>query len=267
MEEYKGIGYKFILNESGILVKEGFLKKNINYTDITALFFAEPKPLINGFIAIQAPQAYIKCQYSKHHKEEFLNMYQTVKSKCNEKIRSFKETKRFSTYMYLDENAKLVLTRGQSNLSLFSYDDIIDFELLEDSESLIKGGVGATIVGGALFGTVGAIAGSASKKKTKAVVKTIEILIRINDMNTPTVHILIQNTETKKSSLIYKANIELAQDIISVLNIITQEKNPTKTPEPVSSSADEILKFKNLMDQGIITPEEFSAKKKQLLGL
>ena len=34
-----------------------------------------------------------------------------------------------------------------------------------------------------------------------------------------------------------------------------------------SSSADEILKYKNLLEQGIITQEEFDAKKKQLLGL
>ncbi|MBE6760548.1 MAG: SHOCT domain-containing protein [Ruminococcaceae bacterium] len=34
-----------------------------------------------------------------------------------------------------------------------------------------------------------------------------------------------------------------------------------------NSAADEILKFKNLLDQGIITQEEFDAKKKQLLGL
>lgn len=33
------------------------------------------------------------------------------------------------------------------------------------------------------------------------------------------------------------------------------------------SAADEILKFKNLLDQGIINQEEFDAKKKQLLGL
>lgn len=33
-----------------------------------------------------------------------------------------------------------------------------------------------------------------------------------------------------------------------------------------NSVADEILKFKNLLDQGIITPEEFDTKKKQLLN-
>ena len=33
------------------------------------------------------------------------------------------------------------------------------------------------------------------------------------------------------------------------------------------SSADEIIKFKQLLDMGVITSEEFDAKKKQLLGL
>ena len=34
-----------------------------------------------------------------------------------------------------------------------------------------------------------------------------------------------------------------------------------------TSAADEILKFKSLLEQGIINQEEFEAKKKQLLGL
>lgn len=36
---------------------------------------------------------------------------------------------------------------------------------------------------------------------------------------------------------------------------------------PAYSAADEIMKFKNLLDQGIITPEQFEAKKNELLGL
>lgn len=38
-------------------------------------------------------------------------------------------------------------------------------------------------------------------------------------------------------------------------------------PTSASHIADDILKFKQLMDAGTITPEEFEAKKKQLLGL
>ena len=43
---------------------------------------------------------------------------------------------------------------------------------------------------------------------------------------------------------------------------------PPAPPAPEAvSGADEILKYKQLLDQGILTPEEFAAKKKQLLGL
>ena len=41
----------------------------------------------------------------------------------------------------------------------------------------------------------------------------------------------------------------------------------TSAPAPQSSSMDELKKLKELLDAGIITEEEFAAKKKQLLGL
>ena len=43
-------------------------------------------------------------------------------------------------------------------------------------------------------------------------------------------------------------------------------KNP-QASAPTISNADEIKKYKELLDSGIITQEEFDAKKKQLLGL
>lgn len=41
----------------------------------------------------------------------------------------------------------------------------------------------------------------------------------------------------------------------------------TAAPAPAASAADEIKKYKELLDLGAITQEEFDAKKKQLLGL
>lgn len=47
--------------------------------------------------------------------------------------------------------------------------------------------------------------------------------------------------------------------------IKTQGDRPTVVQS--TSSADELKKFKELLDMGVITQEEFDAKKKQLLGL
>lgn len=44
-------------------------------------------------------------------------------------------------------------------------------------------------------------------------------------------------------------------------------KRQKSAPAAAPSAADEILKFKGLLDSGVITQEEFDAKKKQLLGL
>lgn len=48
---------------------------------------------------------------------------------------------------------------------------------------------------------------------------------------------------------------------------IQGEASSPQTAPQASSSADEIKKFKELLDSGVITQEEFDAKKKQLLGL
>lgn len=46
-----------------------------------------------------------------------------------------------------------------------------------------------------------------------------------------------------------------------------KKADPIVTVSASSSNADELKKYKELFDQGIITQEEFDAKKKQLLGL
>ena len=55
-----------------------------------------------------------------------------------------------------------------------------------------------------------------------------------------------------------------------VSDLLVERQYKVATPEPTkveSSSADELKKYKDLLDSGVITQEEFDAKKKQLLGL
>lgn len=52
-----------------------------------------------------------------------------------------------------------------------------------------------------------------------------------------------------------------------ILKKIADVQAPSSRTSSETSEADEILKFKALLDQGIITQEEFESKKKQLLGI
>jgi hypothetical protein len=78
---------------------------------------------------------------------------------------------------------------------------------------------------------------------------------------------------TTSSGAIKFAMIKNRDDVhkeISNLLINRQEKAKATTTikqEIPQSNADELKKYKALLDEGIISQEEFNAKKKQLLGL
>ena len=59
----------------------------------------------------------------------------------------------------------------------------------------------------------------------------------------------------------------LSEDLYNLLMEKINDAQKPKNNATTVSSADEIAKFKNLLDDGIITQDEFDTKKKQLLGL
>lgn len=67
--------------------------------------------------------------------------------------------------------------------------------------------------------------------------------------------------------------IKNANEIYEVINNLLVERQQAKTPNTGttivqnSDEADMLKKYKDLLDSGVITQEEFDAKKKQLLGL
>lgn len=68
----------------------------------------------------------------------------------------------------------------------------------------------------------------------------------------------------------YKINLVKNRDEIRTVILEKLQSVRSATPAPAveeASSLDEIKKVKDLLDTGIITQEEFDAKKKQLLGL
>ena len=69
-----------------------------------------------------------------------------------------------------------------------------------------------------------------------------------------------ENTITFSS----KKDLEQAKELKAYIESL---QNESSQPTTQSSAAAEILKFKELFDAGVITEEEFEAKKKQILGV
>ncbi|EGT5292704.1 DUF4428 domain-containing protein [Clostridioides difficile] len=203
-----------------------------------------------------------------------LDIEKTISStkKNNELQKIFNPTNNIENYIEFDEDNKkwLVPKRSVNDKkapTIHSYENIAEFELLEDGESVVSGGLGRAVVGGALFGATGAIVGGIiGKKTTRKVVNSFKIKITINNIDNPVEYIELINKKTKTNSSVYEKAYKDAHKILSTLSAITQSIKVTDNINS-SSVADEILKYKNLLDIEAITQEEFDIKKKELLNL
>ena len=156
---------------------------------------------------------------------------------------------------------------GSSDLN--DYEIKVDNEIVVTSKTKTKKGIGKAVAGGLLFGGVGAIAGAAagnSKSKTTETQKEIHhysLVLKINDLSKPSYVINIDSQQ-------------IAEEIVATLDIFSNNKKEeavfveeAKEEKQVALEYDkfeEIKKYKELLDGGIITQEEFDAKKKEILG-
>ena len=205
------------------------------------------------------------------YREENLKLYQT-----------FSPTREiYCGDMYFREDAKMKkwyysYEKNPVNPPLFDYDEIVDYQLTENGEQIASGGIGSAIAGGAILGGVGAIVGSnVGKKSSKTVADSMQMRISLkNPYKTQIlVNFIFISEKIKVGSLLYNERKGRANNLISLLDSMCAKAAAEKAlaanaAQPsATSSADEILKYKNLLDSGIISQEEFDAKKKQLLGL
>lgn len=92
------------------------------------------------------------------------------------RLGAFNETDSVGLYLKIDDNNKTWIVPikknyVERNVTVFNFDEIIDYELIEDGETISKGGLGGAVVGGALLGGVGAaVGGVTGKKKNKTIV-------------------------------------------------------------------------------------------------
>ena len=137
-------------------------------------------------------------------------------------------TKKIGNYIYIDEARKewAIPTSFFSKIKkVHKYSDIISFDLLEDGNSISSGGLERAAVGGLLFGGVGAIVGAATgKHKTKSTCYKLQIKISVKDTSKPAEFITLLSSEAKRNSFLYKMAFKNAQEIMSMLEIMCNQK-------------------------------------------
>ena len=116
-----------------------------------------------------------------------------------------------------------------------------------------KGGIGRAVIGAAVAGPVGAIVGAATAKTETRKGRSKESV---------SIHFALPLGESSLPTTVYPGGMTAFLKSCKV----SQEKPQAAAPA-APSAADELLKFKQLLDMGAITEAEYNAKKAQLLGL
>lgn len=176
---------------------------------------------------------------------------------------AFKETDSIydgdSLFVSIDKSNRLFFFGHRSGDKgprvIYSFDEVAGYESDADDVMVTQsvGGIGRAVVGAAVAGPVGAIVGASTAK-----------------------------SETRKGrskeNVSIRFELPLGEQVLPVqkypggitefLRECTSGKEKAAQPTTAAgSAADELLKFKQLLDLGAITEDEYAAKKSQLLGM
>lgn len=146
-------------------------------------------------------------------------------------------------------------------LKVLPFSALLSCEIIENNTVVMKGGIGRAIVGGVIAGKTGAIVGAATRG-SQSVTENLSIKIITSDVNESLIIIPLITQETKHDSDFYKKIWAVSQEVHSTLTSIIQTTNNTSEQEDTLSQIEKLAKLK---EQGILTDEEFSKKKHELL--
>lgn len=140
---------------------------------------------------------------------------------------------------------------------IYSFDEVAGYESDAPDDLTVtetKGGIARAVIGATVAGPVGAIVGAATAKtETRKGSRSKENV---------SIRFTIPLGETSLPTTVYPGGMT---DFLKNCKV-SQEKPQAAAPAE-SSAADELLKFKQLLDMGAITEAEYNTKKSQLLGL
>jgi len=181
--------------------------------------------------------------------------------------------------MCVDNSSKriaFVYVMRNYHIDYIDFDKILSCEITQDGQSSKSTSLGVA-TGGVPSGLTGGVAGgfSMAKTSTESFIESLRIILTLKGIENSryTIDVVIGKVSTVEPYGAYVLARGFTEKVKSIAdNIINDRQASLDTTNSESqastvSSADELLKFKSLLDSGVITQEEFDAKKKQILGL
>ena len=226
--------------------------------------FSQYTELSDGIVCAECLDKYIHMVTS----EEGIAAGPCIATKVKEMVESimpdadFSHTQKFGNHIAFDEGSRRFgVYLPKNKIEVFRYDQISSFALIENGSDHIKGRSGS-------FG-IGLAGDFADSWVLQQNTDPLRLKISLKDSYKQAVYVSFVSAVDSINSYSYERSRKAALKVMGVLKSIVDAMDPAIENKPAASFfvADEILKLKKLLDSGIITQEEFQAKKKKLLDL
>jgi len=122
--------------------------------------------------------------------------------------------------LFIDDINKKFTVSNKKTYKIYNFCDLLDFELNEDGNSIVKGKTASTVAGGLMFGPIGAIAGASGRKKVDNECTYMAIRLLLNDLDNPELNIELIKQKTPKELGTYKKKRKEAQSATALLTYI-----------------------------------------------
>lgn len=149
--------------------------------------------------------------------DKLKDFFANLSKEINESYKESSKYKRVSPSIYVNEIDKIIQIKGKK----YSYNDIIDCELIEDGNSIVKSSLIGTAAKGMTFGLAGYLT---SAKKEKKFCNKLQVKITVNNLKQPCIYFDYINKKTKTESKDYESAFNKAQKCLSTIKVIIDRK-------------------------------------------
>ena len=179
------------------------------------------------------------------------------------------------TGIYLTYPAVRGLLGKNKGTTIFIPLDSINYINIEHKQqkNMVKRAATGSVVGGRRGARIGAISALGGPKTTQVETSTYQYFLQFTAENEVVdCSMVLQLTGANQSSEVDNFNTVALRNLLNeklVSNGDFSKLNETaqSSREKQNDPYEEVIKLKSLLDKGILTEEEFNAKKKELLGL
>ena len=166
----------------------------------------------------------------------------------------------------------------ESESVVLKFEQIIDFEIFENGNSVVSSKTGSAIVGGLLFGGLGAIAGASGSRIISDNCKTLKLNIYTTDVTNSVVTLDLLDKGIEKNSTEYENLKDTINKMIGFLKIARESNRQAERKEDKkviveniedinqNNNLSKLKELAQLKEQGIINDKEFEESKKKILS-